>query len=200
MDERVLQKLSYGLFVCTAKENDKDNGCIINTVTQVAENPIRIAISVNKQNYTHDMILATQQFNVSILSEGATFDTFKHFGFQSGRNVDKIGAVEFKRSANGIVYIEKETNAYISGKVIKSIDLGTHTMFIAEVVDGQVLDETPSATYAYYFAHIKPKPEAPKQKGWVCKICGYVYQGDPLPPDFICPLCKHPASDFEPIQ
>ena len=200
MDERVLQKLSYGLFVCTAKENDKDNGCIINTVTQVAENPIRIAISVNKQNYTHDMILATQQFNVSILSEGATFDTFKHFGFQSGRNVDKMGAVEFKRSANGIVYIEKETNAYISGKVIKSIDLGTHTMFIAEVVDGQVLDETPSATYAYYFAHIKPKPEAPKQKGWVCKICGYVYQGDPLPPDFICPLCKHPASDFEPIQ
>ena len=200
MDERVLQKLSYGLFVCTARKNDKDNGCIINTVTQVAENPIRIAISVNKQNYTHDMILDTQQFNVSILSESATFDTFKHFGFQSGRNVDKMAEIDFKRSENGIVYIEKETNAFISGKVVQSIDLGTHTLFIAEVVDGQVLDETASATYAYYFAHIKPKPEAPKKKGWVCKICGYIYEGDPLPPDFICPLCKHPASDFEPIQ
>lgn len=200
MDEKVMQKLSYGLFVCTAKDGDKDNGCIINTVTQVASSPNRISISVNKQNYTHDMILKTKEFNVSILSEDAKFETFQHFGFQSGRDVDKMVSIEFSRSDNGIAYIANQTNAFISGKVIQTIDLGSHTLFIADVVDGAILNEVPSATYAYYFAHIKPKPQATKKKGWVCTICGYIYEGDPLPEDFICPVCKHPASDFKPLE
>ena len=200
MDEKVMQKLSYGLFVCTAKEGDKDNGCIINTVTQVASSPNRISISVNKQNYTHDMILNTKEFNVSILNEDAKFETFQHFGFQSGRDVDKMASIEFSRSDNGIAYIANQTNAFISGKVIQAIDLGSHTLFIADVVDWAILNDVPSATYAYYFAHIKPKPQATKKKGWICTICGYIYEGDPLPEDFICPICKHPASDFKPLE
>ena len=199
MDEKVMRNLSYGLFVCTAKDGDKDNGCIINTVTQVASTPNRITIAVNKANYTHDMILKTGKFNVSILSEAASFETFKHFGFQSGRNVDKMAGIEFSRSENGLVYITNGCNGYISGDVYQSIDVGSHTLFLADVVDGAVFDKTPSATYAYYFANIKPKPEAPKKKGWVCTICGYIYEGEELPADFICPLCKHPASDFRPL-
>ena len=200
MNEKVVRNLSYGLFILTARDGDKDNGCIINTVTQVASTPNRISISCNKANYTHDMILKTGEFNVSILSEQATFDTFRHYGFQSGRDVDKLAAITFRRAANGIAYIEDQCNAFISGKVIQSIDLGSHTLFIADVVDGEFLSKDPSVTYAYYFANIKPKPEATKEeaaKGWICTICGYIYEGDPLPDDFICPLCKHPASDFK---
>ena len=202
MNDKVKHNLSYGLFVLTAKDGEKDNGCIINTVTQVASEPNRISISVNKKNYTHDMILKTGEFNVSILSEKAKFDTFKHFGFQSGRDTDKMAGIAISRSANGLVYLNTgETNAYISGKVIQSIDVGSHTLFIADVTDGEVLDNTPSATYAYYFSNIKPKPEpAPKKKGWICTICGYIYEGEELPPDFICPICKHPASDFVKLQ
>ncbi|MBR0374014.1 MAG: flavin reductase [Mogibacterium sp.] len=200
MNEKVVRNLSYGLFILTARDGDKDNGCIINTVTQVASTPNRISISCNKANYTHDMILKTGEFNVSILSEKATFDTFQHYGFQTGREVDKMASVTFRRAANGIAYIEDQCNAFISGKVIQSIDLGSHTLFIADVVDGEFLSKDPSVTYAYYFANIKPKPEAKKEeaaKGWICTICGYIYEGDPLPDDFICPLCKHPASDFK---
>lgn len=200
MNEKVMQKLSYGLFICTAKDGDKDNGCIINTVTQVASSPNRISISVNKLNYTHDMILKTGAFNVSILSEQATFETFQHYGFQSGKDVDKMIGIEYQRADNGIVYIRNQTNAYISGKVIQSIDLGSHTLFIADVVDGEIFNEEPSVTYAYYFAHIKPKPKKTSKKGWICTICGYIYEGEILPDDFICPICKHPASDFKPIE
>ncbi len=204
MDQKVMQKLSYGLFVLTAKDGDKDNGCIINTAVQVTSEPNRITIAVNKGNYTHDMVKKTGVFNVSILSESAKFDTFKHFGFQSGRDVDKAVGITFKRSANGVIYLDSaEVNAYISGKVIESIDLGTHTLFIADVMDGEVLNATASATYAYYFANIKPRPEAASQeskKGWICTICGYIYEGDPLPADFICPICKHPASDFKRME
>ncbi|MCI1327658.1 MAG: flavin reductase [Lachnospiraceae bacterium] len=198
MNENVMQKLSYGLFVLTAKDDAKDNGCIINTVTQVANKPNRISISVNKANYTHDMILKTGEFNVSILSEDAKFGVFQHFGFQSGRNVDKMADITFSRAANGIAYIGDMCNAYISGKVIQSIDVGSHTLFIADVTDGEILSETPSATYAYYFSNIKPKPQPKeeKKKGWICTICGYIYEGEVLPPDFVCPICKHPASDF----
>lgn len=203
MNELVMQKLSYGLFVLTAKEGEKDNGCIINTVTQVANKPNRISISVNKANYTHDMILRTGEFNVSILSEDAKFEVFKHFGFQSGRDVDKMADITFSRAANGIAYIEDMCNAFISGKVISSIDVGSHTLFIADVTDGEVYSDTPSATYAYYFSNIKPKPQpnpAEKKKGWICTICGYIYEGEVLPPDFICPVCKHPASDFKRLE
>jgi flavin reductase (DIM6/NTAB) family NADH-FMN oxidoreductase RutF len=198
MNDQVMHKLSYGLFVLTAKDGEKDNGCIINTVTQVASEPNRISISVNKKNYTHDMILKTGEFNVSILSEKAKFDTFRHFGFQSGRDVDKMAGIQISRSANGLVYLnDGETNAYISARVIQSIDVGSHTLFIADVTDGEVLADTPSATYAFYFSNIKPKPApAPKKTGWICTICGYIYEGEVLPPDFICPICKHPASDF----
>ncbi|MGI6116791.1 MAG: flavin reductase [Bilifractor sp.] len=202
MNEKVMQKLSYGLFVLTAKDGAKDNGCIINTVTQVANNPNRISIAVNKANFTHDMILKTGEFNVSILSEEAKFATFQHFGFQSGRDVDKMAEITFSRAENGIAYIEDGCNAYISGRVIQSIDVGSHTLFIADVTGGEIFNETASATYAYYFSHIKPKPQPKKdekKKGWICKICGYIYEGEVLPPDFICPICKHPASDFEPL-
>ncbi len=200
MDQKVMQKLSYGLFVLTAKDGDKDNGCIINTAIQVTSEPNRISIAVNKGNYTHDMVLKTGVFNVSILSEAAKFDTFKHFGFQSGRDTDKAVGITYKRSANDVIYLDSaEVNAYISGKVIQTVDLGTHTLFIADVTDGEVLNPEASATYAYYFAHIKPAPAQKEEskKGWICTICGYIYEGDPLPADFICPVCKHPASDFK---
>ena len=199
----VTRNFSYGLFVLTAKDGDKDNGCIINTAIQAASEPFRVTICVNKANYTHDMILKTGLFNVSFLSENTTFGTFTHFGFQTGRTVDKMKdiPVSFKRSENGLVYITEGANAYISCKVVDTYDLGSHTMFFAEVLEGDVFDSAASCTYAYYFAHVKPKPEAPKEekKGWVCTICGYIYEGDPLPEDFICPLCKHPASDFKPL-
>ena len=201
MNLDVMKKLTYGLFVLTARDGQKDNGCIINTAVQVASEPNTISISVNKANYTHDMILKTGKFNVSILIEEAKFDTFKHFGFQSGRDVDKFAEVEISRADNGIAIIHNEqTNGYLSGKVIQSIDLGSHTLFIATVEDGEVWSDTPSTTYAYYFANIKPKPQPkPKQKGWICTICGYIYEGEVLPDDFICPVCKHPASDFRPL-
>ena len=195
-------KLSYGLFVLTARDGKKDNGCIINTAQQVTAQPNRISICVNKNNFTHDMIVKTGEFNVNILSTDATFDIFKWYGFQSGRDAEKIQGEKLPRSRNGVVYIEGATNAFISGKVVEMHDYGTHTMFVADVTEARVFNNTPSVTYAYYFANIKPKPPVAekKQTGWVCKICGYVYEGEELPADFICPLCKHPASDFEKLK
>lgn len=197
MDKAAMYKLTYGLFVLTAKDGMKDNGCIINTAIQVTTAPNRITIVVNKQNYTHDMIMKTKEFNVSCISETADFDLFKHFGFQSGRDVDKMKDKSYPRAENGIVYIPEMTSAYISGKVIAETDLGTHTMFLAEVTDGKVLSDAEAASYSYYQKHIKPAPTPVKKASWVCKVCGYVYEGDTLPEDFICPWCKHPASDFE---
>ena len=203
VDPNAMFKFSYGLFVLSAKEGAKDNGCIINTAMQLTSNPQRISIAVNKGNYTHDMILRTGVFNVSVLSEDAAMDVFKRFGFQSGRNADKFDGCEgLQRSANGLYYLTGCTNAVLSGKVVQSIDCGTHTLFIADVTEAKVLSKEPSVTYAYYFANIKPKPlpaamtEGPK-KGWICKICGFIYEGDPLPADYICPICKHGAADFE---
>ena len=200
LDQKALYKLTYGLFVLTAKEGDKDNGCIINTAMQVTTSPNRIIIVVNKQNYTHDMIMRTKTFNVSCLSENASFEVFKHFGFQSGKDVDKMEGKSYLRAENGIVYVEDMANAYISGKVVSETDLGTHTMFLADVTDAKVLGDAESVSYSYYQKNIKPAPQPAKKKGWVCKICGYVYEGEDLPEDFICPLCKHPASDFEPLK
>ena len=215
MDKKAMYKLSYGLFVLTAK-TDKDNGCITNTAIQVTSEPNQIGFAVNKVNLTHDMLIESGEFNLSIISEKADFELFKHFGFQSGREVDKFAEFsDYKTAANGIPYITKGCNAYISGKVKQTVDLGTHTFFIAEVTDMDILEDAPSATYEYYQSNIKPKPEAIKtgesvgtlEKGegeggktvWVCKICGYVYEGEDLPDDFICPWCKHPASDFEKV-
>lgn len=197
MNNAAMYKLTYGLFVLTAKEGEKDNGCIINTAMQVTTDPNRIIIVVNKQNYTHDMIMNTKVFNVSMISTDADFELFKRFGFQSGRDVDKMDGIAFSRAANGVVYLDGMVNGYISGKVISTTDLGSHTMFLAEVSDAEVLSDLESVTYSYYHKNIKPAPQPAKKKGWICKICGYVYEGEDLPADFICPICKHPASDFE---
>ncbi len=205
MDMKAMNCLSYGLFVLTAKQGEKDNGCIINTAQQVTTDPNRITIAVNKANLTHDIIKETGVFNVSILSEEATFDLFTRFGFQSGRTADKFADfADYAVGANGVRYITKGTNAYISAKVENMVDLGSHTLFIAEVTDMEVLSDTASATYAYYHKHIKPQPKAEKKEEggktvWRCTICGYEYEGEELPADFICPLCKHPASDFEKV-
>ncbi|MFA6947810.1 MAG: flavin reductase [Eubacteriales bacterium] len=202
VDPNAMFKLSYGLFVLAARDGDKDNACIINTVSQITDIPKRVSITVNKANLTHDMIAKTGRFTISVLTEEVPFKVFENFGFRSGRDEDKFAGCEcVSRDASGIRYVHKYTNAYISGKVAESIDCGTHTVFIADVTEAKILSDAPSVTYAYYFANIKPKPaptDTPK-RGFVCKICGYFYEGETLPPDFICPLCKHGAEDFEPV-
>lgn len=205
MDKKAMYKLSYGLFVLTAKDEEKDNGCIINTAIQASSMPNQLSICVNKANLTHDMIVKTDKFTVSVISQDAGFDLFKHFGFQSGKDVDKFKNFEkCKRGENSIYYITEGTNAYISVNVSKTEDLGSHTMFIGEITDMEVLSETPSVTYDYYLKNIKPQPEnvgttTDGKTIWRCTICGYEYVGEELPEDFVCPLCKHPASDFEKI-
>lgn len=204
MDKRSVYKLSYGLFVLTASEGDKDNGCIVNTVIQLTSDPMQIAVTVNKGNLTHDMIKNTGKFNVSVIDNTAPFELFKHFGFQSGRDSMKFGTPDSYKFApkyadNGLLYVSAYANAFMSGKVIKEIDLGTHTMFVAQMTDGEVLSDKPSMTYEYYLANVKPRPEH-KKTGWVCKVCGYIYEGDVLPDDFVCPICKHGAADFEKIS
>ena len=205
MDRKAMYKLSYGLFILTAKEAEKDNGCIINTAIQAASEPNQLSICVNKANYTHDMIQRTGKFTVSVLSQKAQFELFKHFGFQSGRDTNKFETFEkCSRGINGIYYITEGTNAYISVTVTKTEDLGSHTMFIGEITDMEVLSNVPSVTYDYYQNNIKPKPQEvgkteDGQTIWRCRICGYEYVGEELPDDFICPLCKHPASDFEKV-
>lgn len=205
MDKKAMYKLSYGLFVLTAKDEEKDNGCIINTAIQASSMPNQLSICVNKANLTHDMIVKTGKFTVSVISQDAGFDLFKHFGFQSGKDVDKFKNFEkCKRGENSIYYITEGTNAYISVNVSKTEDLGSHTMFIGEITDMEVLSEMPSVTYDYYLKNIKPQPEnvgttTDGKTIWRCTICGYEYVGEELPEDFVCPLCKHPASDFEKI-
>lgn len=201
MDEKTMYQLTYGLFIVTAKDGDKDNGCIVNTVSQVTTEPNRIVLVINKQNYTHDMIIRTKEFNVSVLAENSKFETYRHWGFQSGATVDKTEEITYKRAKNGIIYIEEETNAFLSARVVEMIDLGTHTMFLADVTDGALLSEKPSVTYAYYQKNIKTLPQTQNvKKGYICVVCGYIYEGDTLPADFICPWCKHPASDFKPLE
>ncbi len=207
-NNKAMYKLSYGLFVCTAVQGEKMNGCITNTAIQVASDPNRISIAVNKANYTHDMIKATKACNISVISKDADFELFKHFGFQSGRDVNKF-ADDYPKSdyviaENGIPYIVKGTNAYFSLKVEQEVDLGSHTLFICEPAFMTVLSDAPSCTYEYYQSDIKPKPQAvgttPKgETVWRCTICGYEYVGEDLPDDFICPICKHGKDDFEKI-
>ena len=198
IEPNAMFKLSYGLFVLTAKD-DRDGGCIINAVNQITDSPKRISIAVNKANATHDMIARTGAFNLSVLTTETQFPLIQRFGFQSSRDADKFADYDFPaRSENGLIYVTESSNAFISAKVVQALDYGTHTVFIADVTEAKVLSNAPSLTYAYYFEHVKPKPAAlSEQKGWVCKICGYIYEGDDLPADFICPLCKHGAEDFE---
>ncbi len=202
IEQNAMFSFSYGLFVLTARDGKKDNGCIINTALQLTDSPKRIGIAVNKANYTHDMIRKTGKFNISMLSQDAPFAVFQHYGFQSGRDVDKFAGIKgMARAVNGIYYIPHSTNAFVSGKVIQTIDLGTHTFFVADVTEARTLSSVPSMTYSFYFANVKPKPAALEKKtGWVCKICGWVYEGETLPPDIVCPLCKHGAADFERIS
>ena len=205
MDNKAMYKLSYGLFVLTAKDGDKENGCITNTAVQVASEPNTISFAVNKANFTHDMVMKTKKCNISVISEDAEFGLFKHFGFQSGRDVDKFADFkDCKHADNGIPYITKGTNAYFSIEIRQTVDLGSHTLFIGEPAAMEVLSNTESATYSYYQSNIKPKPEkvgktVDGQVIWRCTICGYEYVGEELPDDFICPICKHPKADFEKV-
>jgi len=203
MDMNTMYNLSYGLFVLTSSLDGRDGGCIINTAGQVTDTPNRISITVNKANFTQELVEKSGKFNISILSEDAKFETFQHFGFQSGRDVDKFaGYSKCERSANGLYYVTAGTNGFISAEVEQRIDLGTHALYIALVKDMEVLTQVPSATYSYYHRSIKPRPAEPVTNGktvWRCKICGYIYEGEELPSDYICPLCKHPASDFEKV-
>lgn len=202
IENEAIFKISYGLFLLAARDDSGDNACIVNTVQLLTDTPKKILFSVNKKNKTHDMILATKQVCASILTEETPFSVFEHFGMQSGHTVRKFSSPEdlnATRAANGVFYLPAYTNAYIAADVDVHVDCGTHTLFIATVCEAKKLSDAPSATYEYYFKNIKPKPEKKKKKGFVCKVCGYVYEGDTLPPDFVCPLCNHGADDFEPL-
>ena len=198
MDNKALYKIGYGLYVITASLDGKDNGMICNTVCQIASDPLLISVSINKANYSHDIIKATKKMNVHAISEVAPFELFKRFGFVSGRDVDKFAHDMMVRTENGLPLVTTYTNSVICLKVRDYIDLGSHGLFICEIEDAKVLNNGETMSYSYYQAKVKPKTQ-PKKKGYVCKICGYVYEGDELPDDFVCPICKHPASDFEKI-
>ena len=198
-DLTALFKIGYGLYVVTAKDGATDNGCIVNTVTQVTNTPNRIAVCINKANYTHELVKKTGMMNVNCLSVEAPFKVFQHFGFQSGRDVDKFADCTPMRSDNGLVFLPKYINAFMSLKVEQYVDLDTHGMFICTVTEARVLSDKETMTYTYYQSNVKPKPETDVKKGWVCKVCGYVYEGEELPEDIVCPLCKHGAADFEPL-
>lgn len=203
---QVMETISYGLYVLSARQDGKDNGCVINTVIQVTTRPNRVVFAVNAGNLTHDMLLETKEFTLSVLSEKAGMELYQRFGFQSGRTADKFAGLEgqAQRADNGVLYVTQGGNAWLAGTVVSTLDLGTHTLFLADITGGGVLSGDPSATYAYYQAHVKPSPAPTADKGgkkrWVCKVCGYVYEGDELPADFICPWCKHPAEDFELVE
>ena len=199
-DMTALYKLGYGLYVVTSNDGKKDNGLIVNTVSQVADNPNKIAVTINKANYSHHVIKQTGVMNVNCLTVDAPFHVFEVFGFQSGRNVDKFADCTPLRSENGLVFLPRYINAFLSLKVEQYVDLESHGMFICSVTEARTISDRESMTYAYYHANVKPKPQTEGKKGYVCTICGYVYEGDPLPEDFICPLCKHGVQDFEPIK
>ena len=199
MNMKALFQIGYGLYVVTSNDGNKDNGLIVNTVMQVTNTPERIAVTINKQNYSHEIIQKTGIMNVNCLTVESPFKVFEAFGFTSGRNTDKFAGCDSIRSENGLVVLPRYINAYMSLKVEQYVDLGTHGMFICSVTEADVVSDLETMTYTYYHKNVKPKPETKKKKGFVCKICGYIHEGDELPADFICPLCKHGASDFEPI-
>lgn len=198
-DMTALFRIGYGLYVVTSNDGKKDNGLIVNTVTQLTDTPNRIAVNINKANYSHHVIKQTGVLNVNCLSVDAPFSVFQQFGFQTGRSVDKFAGQKVYRSDNGLIFLDKYINAFMSLKVEQYVDLGTHGMFICSVTEARVMNDLDTMTYTYYQKNVKPKPETDGKKGFVCKVCGYIYEGDELPDDFICPLCKHGAADFEPI-
>lgn len=200
MDNNVIFKIGYGLYVMSVNDGDKDNGCIINTVMQVTDAPLRLATVVNKKSYTREIALKTKKFNISIISQSAPFSLFKIFGFQSGRNINKFKDIVVNRSSNDITYLQNNISAYISCEIVKEIDLGTHNMFICDLVDGEVISDEEPVTYSYYQKHIKQKAKSTVKKGWRCEVCGYIYEGEELPKDFICPICKHGVVDFVKIS
>ena len=199
-DMTALFKIGYGLYVVTSNDGTKDNGLIVNTVTQLTDNPNRVAVNINKANYSHHVIKQTGVMNVNCLSVEAPFKVFQTFGFQSGRTVDKFAGMETLRSDNGLVFLPRYINAFLSLKVEQYVDLDTHGMFICSVTEARVISDKETMSYTYYQKNVKPKPDTEGKKGWVCKVCGYVYEGDELPDDIVCPLCKHGAADFERIQ
>ena len=200
IDPTALFRIGYGLYVVTSNDGKKDNGLIVNTVIQLTEQPNRVAVNINKENYSHHVIKQTGVMNVNCLSVEAPFQIFKNFGFQSGRQADKFAGWETPRSENGLVILPKYINAFMSLKVEQYVDLGTHGMFICSVTEARVINKKDTMTYTYYQENVKPKPQTEGKKGFVCTVCGYIYEGDVLPDDFICPLCKHGAADFVPIE
>lgn len=201
MDPKALFNITYGLYLLTARKHGKDNGCIINTAVQLTENPTQIAVTVIKRNMTHDMIRDTGAFNLSTLTTDADFELFRRFGMQSGRDADKFsGFPHAERSGNTIYRLTQSTNMFLSAVVTQEIDLGSHTMFIAEVTDAQVLSDAPACTYSYYQSHIKPAAKKAEKKQWECVVCGYIYEGEEVPDDYLCPLCHHGKEDFVLVQ
>ncbi len=198
MDPKALYKFTYGLYLLTAREEGTDNGCIVNTAIQVANDPTRISVAAIRGNKTCEMIQATGVFNISAITTAAKFDLFRRFGMQSGRDVDKFaGFGGAARSENGLYYLTDCANMYMSAKVVEQHDLGSHILFIGEVTDAQVLSEDTGCTYGYYQSDIKPKPQKTEKKQWVCSVCGYDYEGEQVPVDYLCPLCKHGKEDFQ---
>ena len=199
-DLSALFKIGYGLYVVTSNDGKKDNGLIVNTVSQVTDSPNRVAVTINKKNYSYHVIQQTGILNVNCLSVEAPFKVFETFGFQSGRAVDKFAGCTPLRSDNGLVFLPRYINAFMSLKVEKYVDFESHGMFICTITEARVLSNAETMTYTYYQNYVKPKPDTEGKKGFVCKVCGYIYEGDVLPEDFVCPLCKHGAADFEPIK
>lgn len=198
-DMNALFNIGYGLYVVTSNDGSKDNGLIVNTVSQITNDPNRVAVTINKQNYSHHVIRQTGKMNVNCLDVSAPFTVFQNFGFQSGRTADKFEGIAELRSDNGLRFLPRYINSFMSLNVEDYVDLGTHGMFICSVSEARVISDRETMTYTYYQKQVKPKPQTEGKKGYVCKVCGWVYEGDPLPEDIVCPLCKHGASDFEPI-
>jgi len=210
IEKEAMYKLTYGLFVLTTTDGEKQNGCIVNTVSMLTDNPKRVTVFVNKANYTEELLRKTGIFNASVLTEKTPFEIFKQFGFASGRDTDKFAGTSYPKTENGLYYLPDYSNAVLSGKVIDYYDYGTHTLFVAEITEAKTLSSDKSVSYEYYLSNIKPKPQAKVQEDtateksesaekWVCKICGYVHEGE-MPDDFICPWCKHPKDDFEKVS
>ena len=202
IDTKALFKIGYGLYVVTTHDGNKHNGCIVNTVCQQTSTPAKVSVTVNKSNYTHDVIRSTGKLNVNCLSVETPFSVFERFGFQSGKDVDKFEGFDFKCSENGLAVLTKYINSFMSLVVDDYIDLGTHGMFICSLAEAEVVSSRETMSYDYYHKNVKPKPKQELQpvKGYICTICGYVYEGETLPEDFVCPICKHGASDFEPNE
>ena len=200
MNMKALFQIGYGLYAVTSHDGKKDNGLIVNTVIQVTSTPDRIAVTINKQNYSHDIIKETGKMNVNCLTVETPFRVFEALGFVSGRNVDKFKDCEPLRSENGLIVLPRYINAFMSLQVEQYIDLDTHGMFICTITEADVLSDLETMTYSYYHKNVKPKPKVEKKKGYVCKICGYIHEGEEFPEDFVCPICKHGASDFEPLS